>query len=254
MKADFIGKIDFSTDYGLEMLMAELFDNRFFTAKDLAISSRTISYWKETKVLTWFPPHKTGRFSFMEAAWLGVLKYLQKAGLSIELMKKVTATFIDEPIAQNRAEKLIKAELRKLKKEGKEKSLRATRLKESLNSETDMVKLRREMNDFTGLVQVAIKTRMPCGIIINHAGKPYTYNGDTFNRKENLEYLVSEFHIIIPLTPILTELISIEFNKNNYDFPMLSQDEKMVLREIRRDDVDSLVIEKNKKEDKHKNY
>lgn len=247
MKADFITKIDFNTDFGLEMLMAEVFDNRFFTARDLAISSRTISYWKRTGVLTWFPPHKTGRFSFMEAAWLCVLKFLQRAGLSIELMKKLTARFIDEPIEQNMAEKLIKRELQQLKKKGEEKSLRAVRLNETLNSKEDMDKLRRELNHFTGLIQIAIKTRMPCGIIISHSGEPYRFDGETFNNKENLLYLVSQFHIIVPLMPILTDLITIEFDKNNYDFPLLSPDEKLVLREIRRGDVDSIVVEKNEK-------
>lgn len=246
MKADHINTIDLTTEFGVETLMAELYDNRFFTAKDLNISSRTISYWKETQVLTWFPPFKTGRYSFMEAAWLCVLKFLQKAGLSIELMKKLTVKYIDEPFRQNLAEKLIKNELRQLKIKGEEKSLRAVRLKECLNSRTDMEKLRREMNDFTGLIQKAIRTRQPCGIIINQSGEPATYDGSTFNEKENLVHLLSQFHIVIPLMPILTELISIEFDKNNFDFPLLTPDEKLVLREIRREDVNSLIIDKNK--------
>lgn len=247
MKADFINKIDFNTDFGLDMLMVELFDNRFFTARDLAISSRTISYWKGTGVLTWFPPHKTGRFSFMEAAWLCVLKFLQGAGLSIELMKKLTARYIDEPIEQNLAATLIHQELKQLTEKGEGKSLRAIRFQECLDSKSDMDKLRREINYFTGLIQRAIKTKMPCGIVIKHNKEPFSFTGDTFNDKENLLYLISEFHIIIPLNPILTELLTIEFNKNHYDFPMLSQDEKLVLREIRRDDVENIVIKKNKK-------
>ena len=39
-----------------------------------------------------------------------------------------------------------------------------------------------------------------------------------------------------------TKIPQIEFNKNHYDFPMLSQDEKLVLREIRRDDVENIII------------
>lgn len=247
MKADYINTIDLSTEFGVETLMAELYDNRFFTAKDLNISSRTISYWKETQVLTWFPPFKTGRYSFMEAAWLCVLKFLQKAGLSIELMKKLTVKYIDEPFKQNLAEKLIKNELRQLKIKGEEKSLRAVRLNECLNSKTDMVKLRREMNAFTGLIQKAIRTRQPCGIIINYSGDATTYDGKIFNEKETLVHLLSQFHIVIPLMPILTELISIEFDKNYYEFPMLTPDEKLVLREMRREDVNSVTVDKNNK-------
>lgn len=246
MKADFINDIDFSTDFGLETLMSELYDNRLFTAKDLNISSRVISYWKETKVLTWFPPHKTARFNFMEAAWLGVLKFLQRAGLSIELMRKITAELIDEPIAKNLATELIQAELRKLSEKGEDDSLRAIRLRECLNSKSDMDKLHREMNYFTGLVQYAIKTKMPCGIIINQDKEIRTFFGDTFNQKDNLVHLISEFNIIIPMKPILTDLIMIEFNRNNYDFPVLSTDEKIVIKEIRRNDVENIEIKKNK--------
>jgi DNA-binding transcriptional MerR regulator len=244
MRAKFSYDGDLSTDLGMEELMSELYDHRLFTAKDLDIPSRTVSYWKEKEVLTWFPPHKTARFNVLEAAWLLVLRFLQNAGLSIELMKSLTNYFIDEPVNQNLAEKLIKDELKKIVIKTEEDFIKSHRLSYILKSKKNLEQLRREMNYFTQLVKYALISKSQCGIIIDGAKKAYSYTESTFMNPDNLTGLLSNFNIIVPLKPILTELITIDFNKGSYSFPVLSIDENIIIREMRRSDTDNIEIRK----------
>lgn len=244
MKANFFKDIDSSTEYGMEELVGEFYDNRLYTAKDLGITSRTLSYWKEKKVLTWFEPHKTARFNLLEAAWLCVLKFLQRVGLSIELMRELTRHFIDEALEKDLAHSLIKEEIKRLKQRGEENSLTCMRLSETLKKKSSMDKLRNELNHFTQLTKYALISKAECGIIIDANRRAYGYTENTFSNPDNLAYLFSGFNIIIPLKPILIDLIVIDFTKGAYNFPVLSRDESIIIREMRRADTENIIVKK----------
>jgi hypothetical protein len=225
-----------------------LYENRPFTLNDLNISNRIFNYWKNYEVIPWLPNHAKAKFNFIEATWLLVLEQLRKSGISIAAMRLITQQLILDAEKNKVADEVIKLNIGELKKDPDQHEDLIWTLEDTLKDNRLMKVLRKEITYLSQLVKEILIEKSEGGIIIDQFNSCSLYNGETFGDRDQLISIFSAFHIIVPLRPFINQLITTEIERGTFDIPFLSDEEMLVIRELRNKEVAELsVVKQNQK-------
>jgi hypothetical protein len=214
----------------------------------------SLAYWRRHNLLPFLPKNVKFEISFAQCIWLRILDHLRELGYSVNDTRKVCDYFFKDAYDHD----LPKLNLEHTKKviEDKIKLGTSSDMEEAalndiniaLKDDNLLYAYKFFINYLTNLIIRSLEFGKKAGIYIFRDGQvmehiegddPFNHNGQVINLEEP--------HIYISITHFLTEFIKSDELSSLIMPTLLNEDEKLILREIRRKNVKELYIKINDK-------
>lgn len=213
---------------------------------------KAIRYWRKHDLLPFFPEGKHfGNINLTKLTWLRILETLRSFNYTVENTKKVCnyffkdAYFDDLPkrnLLKNKESLLAKQLANTLSDEG---TVLLEKIDEILRDEKLLYVLKFDINYLSNLLITTLDSNEEAGILIYLDGSVVELSqGKYFSHQTSIKD-ISEPHIYLSMTHFLKEFIS-DSELEKFIMPtILDDNEKMVLKELRNDNVTEIKIKKS---------
>lgn len=198
--------------------IGKLLSKRYILPKHLGISSRKVSYWKEHKILPFFPEQKHGKMNVPMAVWLFVINELSQLGIDSKRLAKL-AFDVWNP---EKGKQLFELKLEQiLSRKDLDKNTREAYL---AIKEDDLLKetMGQEHNKFVDDVvdSIFIRNYPVSFFYFPKSGKYHSSAGDKSVPLKISNLMDIEPFICIPLMPIIRKVVTIDFKvvKRNHEY------------------------------------
>ena len=208
-----------------------------------------VSYWRRKKLVTFLGEGRWLKLSFAQLIWVRMLDTLREFGYPVEKMVKVSDYFFDDANTHNLPQKNLLHNKRHLEQkrlagtldEREEETLYY--IEQSLRQEPLLEGLKFSVNYLTNLLTSSLDNRLEGGIYIFRDGSVVERLGDRLFSHRTDKVDIKRPHLYLSLTHYLSAFIK-DKDLSTLFFPqVLNEDEKIVLRELRNKNIDTLAIE-----------
>jgi len=211
----------------------------------------TLPYWRKFDLIPFVPKGNKFDISFAQLFWIRILDILRSFSYTVKNTQLVCDYFYKDAYESDLPKKNLKNYINHLKQLQKEFVLSQkeledyTLLQNMVFDEKLMYVLKFDINYLTNLIQSALEAAQPAGIYIFNNGDVCEHIGENFFNHRGLHFDIREPHIYISVDKILEEFIRNETIEKILLPQLLSDDEMMVIREIRNKNVKELIVKKN---------
>src|SRR5579862_2887474 len=235
----------------------DLLFKRNISVEEAGIDPTIFAFWRRQGLIDFVAERKWARLSYVQVIWLKVLLTLRDFGVSVAKLKSIHKHFFVLAYKNQLAKRIfedIKTDLTRKKDEGTINSIENSKLEEILMVLRDRKLLyvySREITYFSELVRVCLQSGAETGILVFVDGSVAEYFAGRYRYlDENGEYwpLLEKlpFHppyIFLPIAYFLDEFLSDEaLSKYIPELNILTEDEQLVLREMRDKNVSEISI------------
>ncbi len=212
---------------------------------------KVITYWRRQQLLPFIGEGSWLKISFAQLVWLRILDSLREISFPVNQMKKICDYFFLDAYNDNLPQKNIefnKEEIIKRKLAGtqtEEDEQLLTYLNDFLLDESFLYALKFDVNYLTNLIIHAISQGKDAKIIIYFNGGVAEYLDTDFIGHKVFTYKPGQPHICLSLIHFLNEFMDNDALAPLLMPQLLNDDEKKVLREMRRKNIKEIVIHNN---------
>jgi hypothetical protein len=211
------------------VIVNEILSQRYISNKDLKITSRQVSYWKDRNILPFFEKNSHSKMNIPMATWMHMVRVLSDLGISssnlTDLAKQVWQTPRDNDYLKDKIDALLNSHgANKLEAQTKERLLYIrgdSRLMDTLGQ---------ELNPFTDCLvdSILIERNFANFYYFPKSGDFYLNVGHAKATIDLLSLMDVEPFICIPLMPFIETIVSIEFGLLTKDLKYLSEVENQI--------------------------
>ncbi len=229
--------------------------NKVFSVKETGINSKIFHSWKIAGLIYTSDElvHKWTQLSFIEYLWLQTLESMRNFGCSLKTMKELHNYLFTRAYKDNLGKKTLEENIAALNKISKQRPLDNEEfrllysLNDTLNNPILMSVPNRDITYFYQLVLKCFINNNEVGIIIYDNGKVNTYElevGEAANSKDTINTSIP--HILIPISFFIKKFIADE-EKDKFliNIGILTESEMDVINQIRKNNVDKIIITLN---------
>ncbi|MBC7721209.1 MAG: hypothetical protein H7068_04245 [Pedobacter sp.] len=222
------------------------------TNKNNESLDKAIKYWRRHELLPFFPEGKHFAYiNLTKLTWLRILETLRGFNYTVENTKKVCdyffkdAYFDDLPrknLVDNREILIAKKTAKPL---NEEEAFLLDKIDEVLADEKLLYLMKFDINYLSNLISIVLDSNEEAGLLIFLDGSVVEFAQGKYFNHHTTNKDISEPHIYLSLTYFLKEFIS---NSEIEKFIMpsiLNDNEKMVLKELRSENVQEINIKKS---------
>ena len=210
-----------------------------------------IPYWRKHEVIPFVPKGLKFEISFAQLFWLRILDHLRFFSYTVKNTQKICDYFFKDAYEHDLPKKNLeynkKIFLQK-KKEGCISEIEEASLKwieEKLTDDKFLYILKYDINYLTNLIAFSLEQKEQAGILIFLDGEVLEHIGDNYFNHNNKILDRRKPHIYFSISYLLEEFINQEELQTLILPQILTDEEKMVLKEIRTSNVKELVIKKD---------
>ncbi|MEI6811090.1 MAG: hypothetical protein WCK60_03535 [Candidatus Nomurabacteria bacterium] len=212
---------------------------------------KSLQYWRRHGLLPFFEKGEKFQLSFAQLVWLRILDHLRESSFTVKKTEKICNYFFKEAydigLPQKNLEftktNLLKKKLAGTLSEEEENSLQW--VENALNSEMLLYGLKYDINYLTNLINNSLAVNEEAGILVFMDGEVMEHIGDHYFNHHRTDLDRKRPHIYFSLSYFLEEFIEKEELQKLLLPRLLSDDEKMVLKEIRTKNVKELTVKFN---------
>ena len=208
----------------------------------------TLPYWRKNELIPFIPKGIKFDISFAQLFWLRILDILRSFSYTVKNTKKVCDYFYKDAYNSDLPKKNLANYLSFLKKQDPltEKQLNDIELLQNMiYDENLMYVLKFDINYLTNLINFSLINQQPAGVYIFNNGDVLEHLGMDYFNHNDLQLDIRNPHIYISVDKILEEFIRNDDLENVLLPQILSDDEAMVIKELRKDNIDELLIKKD---------
>lgn len=208
-------------------------------------------YWRKHEVIPFVPKGLKFEISFAQLFWLRILDQLRLFSYTIKNTQKICNYFFKDAYLNDLPKKnleynkeiLLKKKLTGVISEKEEASLKW--IEEKLKDEKFLHVLKYDINYLTNLITLSIEQREQAGILIFLDGEVLEHIGDYYFNHNKKQLDRRKPHIYFSISFLLEEFINQKELQTILLPQILTDEEKMVLKEIRSSNVKELNIKKD---------
>jgi hypothetical protein len=208
-------------------------------------------YWRKHEVIPFVPKGLKFEISFAQLFWLRILDQLRLFSYTIKNTQKICDYFFKDAYHNDLPKKNLeynKEKFLKKKRDGEISEVEEAALKwieEKIADEKFLYILKYDINYLTNLIIVSLEQKEQAGILIFLDGEVLEHIGDFYFNHNNKNLDRRKPHIYFSISYLLEEFINQEELQTLLLPQILSDEEKLVLKEIRTSNVKELVIKKD---------
>jgi hypothetical protein len=224
-----------------------IYDERDISPTQLGITSRKINYWLDNNLVPFVEKHqdvdtkeettvlhktitktKWIRMNLSQATWVCIIDTLSSFGVSVERIAVLGKSIWHEPRVKKYADKVFKGHIKENKHQLPDNVIQS--LKQIVADEYWMKDFRKLINPFTDMLKSAIlRESMPHTLLY----VPETNDFDFLYGDANLTLKLSSVYmqhpmLSIPLMPILSKVLAVDFGNKKKELSYLSEIEKQI--------------------------
>jgi hypothetical protein len=229
----------------------KLITERIFEQKHTGVDPKTFSVWKKLGLLGFLQKEKKAHLSFVDLVWVRLLDTLREFGCSTTLMAKMFEAYYTKAFTENLSIKKMKAhynyftDQKKIRPLTVDEAYQLNILKDFIENPLISSIIRTDVSYFSDLVMDSLIFGPDAGIVI-YSDKSFTdYSNNPIKRTLNKTVLLdtSKPHIKIPISHLFIDFLS-EKDKEELLVPsgFLSEEELIVIKEIRKKNLKSITI------------
>lgn len=217
---------------------------------------KVLAYWRRNELLPFVGEGKWLQISFAQLIWLRILDSLREINFPVDKMKKICDYFFKDAYFDQLPQKNIeynKQEILKKIKAGTqsdEDDQLLRYLETFLLDEHFLYALNFDVNYLTNLIISAISNGKEITIQIYFNGQVAEFLDNKLIGHKDIEANPLQPHIRLSLTHFLNEFIEDDVLETLLMPQLLNDDEKKVLREMRRKNIKEIVIYNNDKQER----
>ena len=210
---------------------------------------KSLPYWRRNKLLPFLPKNNWGyKISMSQLLWLRILDNLRALGYPVKETEKIADYFFkdayfDDLPTKNLLERKKQLELKeKSKALDEEDGYLLNEIERILQDSVLLYGLKFDISYLTNLVAWCVNYGFEAGVLIFPDGKVAEKKGDEISNHRGEKFDFEAPHIYISIRSLLKELIN---NEELFSFvaPFLLEDEeKFVIRELRKKNVKEIRI------------
>ena len=210
-----------------------------------------LPYWRKHEVIPFVPKGLKFEISFAQLFWLRILDQLRLFSYTVKNTQKICDYFFKDAYEHDLPKKNLdynKGIFLKKKKENVISEMEEASLnwiEEKLIDDKFLNILKYDINYLTNLITISLEQKEQAGILIFLDGEVLEHIGDIYFNHNNKQLDKRKPHIYFSISYLLEEFINQEELKILILPQILSDEEKMVLKEIRTSNVKELVIKKD---------
>jgi len=209
-----------------------------------------IPYWRKHEVIPFVPKGLKFEISFAQLFWLRILDQLRLFSYTVKNTQKICDYFFRDAHNNNLPKKnleynkelLLKKKLSGVISEKEEATLKW--IEEKLNDEKFLNILKYDINYLTNLISNSLESKEQAGILIFLDGEVLEHVGDIYFNHNNKILDRRKPHIYFSISYLLEEFINQSELQTLLLPQILSDDEKLVLKELKVSNVKELNIKK----------
>jgi len=212
---------------------------------------KVITYWRRHELLPFVGEGSWLQISFAQLVWLRILDSLREISFPVEKMKKICDYFFKDAYVNDLPKHNIEFNKQEIEKkiiagtQSEEDDQLLAYLKVILLDEKLLYALKFDVNYLTNLIIHAISQGKDAKIIIYFNGDVAEFLDNDFIGHKAFDSTPAQPHICLSLVHFLNEFMEDETLKPLLTPQLLSDDEKKVLREMRRENIKEIVIHNN---------
>lgn len=209
-----------------------------------------LPYWRKKQVIPFVPKGLKFEISFAQLFWLRILDQLRLFSYTIKNTRKICDYFFKDAYDNHLPKKnleynkelLLKKKLAGVISEKEETTLQW--IEEKLNDEKFLHVLKFDINYLTNLISNSLESKEQAGILIFLDGEVLEHIGDVYFNHNNINIDRRKPHIYFSISYLLEEFINQSELQSLLLPQILSDDEKLVLKEMKISNVKELNIKK----------
>lgn len=209
--------------------------------------SNTLPYWRKYKLIPFIPTGIKFDVSFAQLFWLRILDILRSFSYTVKNTEKICNYFFKDAYDSDLPRRNLENYLSYLKSQkslSQKQQNDVVALENMVYDERLMYVLKFDVNYLTNLINFSLINQQPAGIYIFNNGEVMEHIGKEYFNHKGLELDIREPHIYISIDKILEEFIRNKEIEKLLLPQILSDDEEMVIKELRRNNVEELLIRK----------
>lgn len=223
-----------------------VYNERDISPSQVQVTSRQINYWIDNEVVPFVEKQQTDdsephtkendkpktrwiRLNLSQAVWVSIVKELYSYGLSTEKLAKLAEAVWHKPREDKYADKVIANHIKNNRNNLSKESI--NQLKVNLKDELLMdTHYRTILNPFTDMIKsVILRELLPHSMLYVPETNEYTFQiGEHSLTLDLTSVYLQHTMICIPIVPIISKVLAIDFGQPKKDLPYLTNLEKQI--------------------------
>lgn len=211
-----------------------------------------LNYWRRNGLLPFIEKGQWGKLSFVQLIWIQILESMREFGLSLDIMKNVCDYFFLDAYNDNVPKKNL-SYTKKLLEEKQtagmitlEEKNHLEFIKRNMSNEQWFTTLKYDINYLTNLIVACIKENWLGGIVIFTDGTVGEFINGSYTTHKKEVVNPEKPHVYLPLKYYLSTFFDDSELAAMVNPVLLTEDEKLIVREIRKGNIREVRVEVEK--------